>query len=122
MRTLRRVHLYLGCIFAPLLVFLAVSGAWQSFSLHKSKKDGSYVAPAILSGLSHVHEDQAPSRGADGSVPLRWYFVLAAAGFVVTVTLGVILALRTIRPAWRVWACLALGVALPIVLLFLGGS
>lgn len=29
MKKLRSIHLYLGCIFAPLLLFFAVSGIWQ---------------------------------------------------------------------------------------------
>ena len=30
MKTLRTLHLYLGCIFAPILIFFAVSGLWQT--------------------------------------------------------------------------------------------
>ena len=47
MTQLRRIHLYLGCIFAPILIFFAVTGSWQLYVLHVDTKDGRYVAPRI---------------------------------------------------------------------------
>ncbi len=52
---LRRLHLYLGCLFAPALLFFAISGAWQLYRFHDSKKDGSYTAPRAVEALSAVH-------------------------------------------------------------------
>src|SRR5688572_28393334 len=34
MKKLRSLHLYLGCVFAPMLLFFAMSGIWQSLGLH----------------------------------------------------------------------------------------
>ena len=31
MKRLRAIHLYLSCVFAPLLLFFAISGIWQTW-------------------------------------------------------------------------------------------
>ncbi len=58
MRELRRIHLLAGCFVAPLTLLLAVTGAWQAFSYHKSLKDGSYTTTATISLLSRVHMNE----------------------------------------------------------------
>jgi hypothetical protein len=40
MKKLRLLHLYLGCIFAPMLLYFAVSGIWQTVGIHSSADDG----------------------------------------------------------------------------------
>ena len=55
MKRLRQLHLYLGCVFAPVLIFFAVTGSWQLFSLHLGMKDGSYTPPRAVVILSDVH-------------------------------------------------------------------
>jgi hypothetical protein len=57
-RGLRRVHLYLGTLFAPVLLLFASSGAWQIYRLNDAKKDGSYTPPKIVKTLSAVHKNQ----------------------------------------------------------------
>ena len=37
-----------------------------------------------------------------------------------TVALGLVLSFKTLRPVWPVWACLVLGIVLPMLLLWLG--
>jgi len=96
MKTLRRVHLYLGCFFAPLLLFYVITG-W-------------YV------------EQYYPTQSASGySTRLfRVFIVIMANALIATVILGIILAFRTSRNKWPVWLSLALGVTLPVILLWLG--
>src|SRR3984893_5595591 len=57
MRFLRTLHLYLGCLFAPILIFFAVSGSWQLFNWHESTRDHTYTAPRALAVLSDIHKD-----------------------------------------------------------------
>ena len=45
MQKLRSIHLYLGCIFAPLLVFFAISGIWQTLGFQSE----------FLRKLSSIH-------------------------------------------------------------------
>jgi len=56
MKRLMRVHRYLSCFVAPAMLCFSISGAWQAFRLHASRKDGSYVAPDVLSRLSLIHK------------------------------------------------------------------
>lgn len=122
MISLRRLHLYLGCLFAPALIFFAVTGGWQLFRLQDTKKDGSYTAPAPLHILSAIHTNShLPGLKASDPTPLRTFSLLAAAGLVVTATLGVVLAFRfsakTLTPA----AWLAAGVVMPAAMLYFFG-
>jgi hypothetical protein len=45
MQKLRALHLYLGCLFAPMLLFFAASGIWQTLGIH----------PRLLQRLSTIH-------------------------------------------------------------------
>lgn len=54
--TLRRLHSYIGLFIAPSVVFFAVTGSLQLFSLHE--EHGNYRPPAIVEKLSSVHKDQ----------------------------------------------------------------
>lgn len=62
MRRLRQVHTYLGVFFAPAIIFFAVSGALQTFSLHESKGGGPYKPQAWIVTIASVHKDQALPR------------------------------------------------------------
>jgi ABC-type nitrate/sulfonate/bicarbonate transport system permease component len=118
MKKLREIHLYLGCLFAPVLIFFAVTGAWQLFALHRGRKDGSYIPPRPVAILSDIHQYQhLPPTGSDAATPLRYFVLAAAVGLVVTTILGIFMAFRYGRS--RVWAayCLGAGVLIPVVIL-----
>jgi hypothetical protein len=73
MRFLRTLHLYLGCLFAPILIFFVVSGSWQLFNWHESTKDKTYTAPPALAALSFVHKDaHIPGTPGRQPTPLRY--------------------------------------------------
>lgn len=114
MKWLMRIHRYLSCFVAPAMLFFAVSGAWQAFRLHESRKDGSYQAPALLERLSEVHMAEQLSKTTG-----NWFrggqLVLAAA-FVATAVIGLVMAFRVTRSKWLVWMCLTAGVTLPVLL------
>lgn len=121
MKSLRRVHLYLGCFFAPLLLFYVATGWYQTFHLDRVK------TPGELGGwrerLTAVHREQIyPSAQVERYRPglFRGLVAVMSVALIVTVVLGIILAFRTSRHAWPVWVCLGLGVAVPALLLWLG--
>jgi hypothetical protein len=61
----RTLHLYLGVFMAPALLFFAVTGGLQTFSLHETTKGSSYTPPAWLVTASLLHKKQtivAPAR------------------------------------------------------------
>jgi hypothetical protein len=120
MNKLREIHLYLGCLFAPILIFFAITGAWQLFALHRGRKDGSYIPPRVVALLSDVHQFQhIPPSNYEASTPLRYFVLAAAFGLVATTILGIVMALRYGRN--RAWAvlCLAGGIIIPVGLLLL---
>lgn len=118
MRRLRLVHLYLGCLFAPALVFFAISGSWQIYRLQDSAKDGSYTAPVVLDVLSALHTKQhLPEGKASNRTPLHAFALLSAIGLVVTTLLGVIMAFRFSAGLAVPLLCLLGGIALPALLL-----
>jgi hypothetical protein len=107
MQKLRSLHLYLGCIFAPMLLFFALSGIWQTLRLH---------AP-LLDRLSTIHTEVRLKNGSElSSAGLRLFAVAMAASFMVTTILGVIMALKFGRSRKAAYWCLAFGAVVPIVL------
>jgi len=121
MKTLRRVHLYLGCFFAPLLLFYVITGWYQT--VNPDRRKGVSDSQDLVSRLSRVHVEQYyPTESASGySTRLfRVLIVIMANALISTVILGIILAFRTSRNKWPVWLSLALGITLPVILLWLG--
>jgi ABC-type nitrate/sulfonate/bicarbonate transport system permease component len=119
MKKLREIHLYLGCLFAPVLIFFAVTGAWQLFSLHRGRKDGSYSPPSAMVRLSDVHIIQHVTADPEAATPLRYFILAAAIGLVATSILGIIMAIRFGRSRRWSLSCLLAGVAVPIVILLI---
>ena len=122
MKTLRQLHLYLGCMFAPLILYFSLSGAWQVFRFNDLKKD---ETPTMINKL--VHELSKPHTHStlpnldsktESSAAFNWISVLMALGMVATTLIGIALAIRFAKkPIW-VAACLILGVCLPVLALF----
>lgn len=108
MHKLRSIHLYLGCIFAPLLLFFAISGIWQMFGFHSD----------LLDRLSTVHTSRQLKNGADLSSGLMLFFVfIMALSFIATTILGVVMAVKFGRNRKAAFCCLALGVFIPVALI-----
>jgi|SRR5947209_20327490 len=121
MKRLRRLHLYLGCFFTPLLLFFLATGWYQTFHINRNKQPGE--AETWISRLTSIHRDQLyPTESASGySTKLfQMLIVLMSVALMATIVLGVLLALRTLRPAWLVWLSLGLGILAPLVCLWLG--
>jgi hypothetical protein len=121
MQLWREIHLYLGCLFAPILIFFAVTGAWQLYRWNDSTKNG-YTAPASLKALSAIHKDQhLTGRKYSAYTPLRSFMFLSAAGLVITTALGIVMAFRCARSVIAPLLCLGAGVIIPVAILLLYG-
>lgn len=96
MKRLARIHRHLSCIVAPAMLFFAVS------------------APAVLELLSKVHK--AERLQGEAATWFRIGQLVLAAGFAATAIAGILMALRLTRPVWLVWACLLIGIAVPVLL------
>jgi hypothetical protein len=113
MKTLRALHLYLGCIFAPLLVFFSISGLWQTFDLQWTRSG--------LALLSSLHTGRGLKAGGSLSSPFMKYLIAAMAlSLVLTVVLGIVMAFR-FGHRRNALICLVAGVVVPVVLALVAG-
>ena len=76
MKRVRQLHLCLGVFFAPTILFFALTGSLQTFSLHEGGPSRSFESPEWLVRLAQVHKNQTlrirrPARpsGADAATP-----------------------------------------------------
>lgn len=122
MKTIRQAHLYLGCIFAPLMIYFALSGIWQVFRLNDIPKNEPSAMRTVLHAISnpHTHSTLPGSDPKTSQSPLfNWLAALAGAGIVLTSVLGIVLAFRFSKRPLVVFGCLLAGLFAPIVALFL---
>ncbi|MBI3878833.1 MAG: hypothetical protein HY301_02060 [Verrucomicrobia bacterium] len=123
MKLLRRLHLYLGVFFAPLLLFFVITGWYQTVNRDRLKSPSE--AESLTQKFRVVHTDQIYPGAHEVKHPsspkmfnaLLW---VMTAAITVTVLLGVWLAFKTLRTQWPVWVSLAAGLAIPILFLWLG--
>jgi hypothetical protein len=113
MRFLRSLHLVLGCFFAPLLIFYAVSGFWQVFGWQWStSRDDQGLALA-----STIHTGRGLKGGEISTLssePLRWFAAIMAVCLVAMVITGLVLAFRSAKTKLAAWAVVA-GLVIPSV-------
>jgi len=122
MKLLRRIHLYLGCFFAPLLLFYIVSGGYQTVNHDRLKSPSE--AETLLQKMRTVHVDQIyPSNNEFQKPSKPLYFQIFVMIMVVaattTILIGIILAFKTLRDKWPVWISLILGFLLPALVLWM---
>ena len=139
---LRQWHGYFGVFIAPSVLFFALTGSLQLFSLHEAH--GGYRAPPILQRLGRLHKDQvitlphqreapaakpAPSHertapsAAKGQGPrpatllLKVFFLLVAIQLVTSTCLGLWIAFTRNRDRRLTWFLLLAGVLVPLTLI-----
>ncbi len=123
MKLLRRLHLYLGVFFAPVLLFFVLSGWYQTQVPDRLKSAGD--AETFLQKMRVVHTDQIYPGDVERTHPSspRGFQALVYAmssAMVLSTLIGVWLAFRSLRQTAPVWIALVLGIAVPIALLVLG--
>jgi hypothetical protein len=140
MSSIRIWHMYIGILIAPSVLFFALTGALQIFSLHEAH--GSYEPPPLIEKLSRLHKDQVfaqkeheedKSEGAGaqehpkaenedqprlGTVLLKWFCLLVALGLSISTLLGLWMGLTQLRRRRTGWWLLAVGIILPAALAF----
>jgi hypothetical protein len=141
MSSIRIWHMYIGILIAPSVLFFALTGALQIFSLHEAH--GSYEPPPLIEKLSRLHKDQVFARkehdedksegaGAQkhpkaekenqprlGTVLLKWFCLLVALGLSISTLFGLWMGLTQLRRRRTGWWLLAVGIILPAALTFL---
>jgi hypothetical protein len=106
MQKLRSLHLYLGCIFAPLLLFFALSGLWQTFGTESP----------FLQKLSSIHTGRHWKDGSElTSFPMKVTVIFMTLSFIATTLLGIVMALKFGRSRKAALFCLAAGFLVPAI-------
>jgi hypothetical protein len=145
MSSIRVWHMYIGILIAPSVLFFAITGALQIFSLHEAH--GSYEPPALIEKLSRLHKDQVfaqkeheqkkheedksegpvaqehPKAGDEdqprlGTVLLKWFCLLVALGLSISTLLGLWMGLTQLRRRRTGWWLLGVGIIVPAALAF----
>jgi len=120
MKLVRRLHLFLGVFFTPLLLFYVLTGWYQTFNPNRGKAVGELGD--WTARLRSVHVDQVLPPKVSKGIPE----ILSMAGGCHgrrprhRARTRVYLAFRSSRRRWTVVAMLAAGVAVPVLLLWLG--
>lgn len=117
-KTLQSLHLYLGCAFAPLLIFFAVSGIWQMFNLQKPAQG---QKASILTYLSTIHTGHGLKTGEIQTLSspiMKWVAVAMAVSLVFTIVLGIFMAFKFGRQK-TAGMCLLGGTVVPVLLVLL---
>jgi uncharacterized iron-regulated membrane protein len=137
MLSIRLWHSYIGILIAPSVIFFALTGALQIFSLHESH--GSYTPPVIIEKLSSMHKDQVfeqkhhdddEAQSKDGRQPpppreheagptlgtmlLKWFFLFVALALTASTVLGLWIGLTRFQRKRTGWWLLLAGIILPI--------
>jgi hypothetical protein len=123
MRTLRRLHTYLGVFFAPLLLFYVLTGWYQTVVHDRLKSPGD--AETLVQHLRTVHVDQIYPTNKEFSKPsspklFQTLVQVMAVALSLTILLGIILAFRSARKPWPIVVSLVLGILVPVAFLWLG--
>jgi hypothetical protein len=58
LKQIRMLHLYLGLLFAPTIIFFSFSGALQIFRLQEAERGSTTQPPRWIVALASVHKDQ----------------------------------------------------------------
>src|SRR5690242_15516039 len=98
MKKLRLLHLYLGCVFAPMLLFFTITGIWQTLGIRRA---------GVLGMLSTAHLSSQMKSGFTLSSPvLRGFIIAMALGFIVSTILGIVMALTQGTNRRKAFYCL----------------
>jgi hypothetical protein len=58
LKVLRQIHLYTGIFISPAILFFALTGALQTFSLHETTRGSDYKPPTWIVTLGQLHKKQ----------------------------------------------------------------
>ncbi len=118
-KRLRLVHTWLGVFFSPLLLLFVVTGWWQTFATDDTKDHG--AANAFLSRLSDIHTSDFFKHHAGephASEHFKLLIGVMAVMLIVSILLGLALACQTARKAGWTALAFALGVLIPVLILY----
>ena len=149
LKTVRLLHLYSGVLFAPTILFFAITGGLQMFGLHETARESPYKPPAFLVHMAQLHKkgtlylpprrpapakQEAPKsetpkteapKAAQPPAPVhsalatKIFFATTAVALVVSTLTGLTMAWKYTRRKSYILITLLVGVLTPALLLLL---
>jgi 4-amino-4-deoxy-L-arabinose transferase-like glycosyltransferase len=119
---LRKMHLYLGVFFSPLLLFFILTGWWQTVTDDQKAAKGAGFFHNLMSRLSTVHtDDYYPHGDAEhhSHLAMEVLIVSMVVALVLSILLGLWLAWTAPRGKGLAALAFLLGIALPVLILYL---
>jgi hypothetical protein len=146
LKVVRQIHLYIGVFLSPAILFFALTGALQTFSLHETTRGSDYKPPAWIVTLGQLHKKQTttvpvrkqrppdatlkPDKHADAStpqpspeppqkshLPMKIFFLLVSIGLFTSTLTGIYMSYKFTRNKLVVTALLLAGIIVPLILL-----
>jgi hypothetical protein len=143
LKAVRLTHNYIGIFFAPTILFFAITGGLQMFSLHEKTRGSSYAPPAFLVHLSQLHKKgtlyvpqrkpefppaapaagpkpdapKAPALPPHSPLPMKIFFAACALALAISTCTGVYMAWKYARRKAVVAGILLAGIVCPLLLL-----
>ncbi|AFL90448.1 hypothetical protein Terro_4244 [Terriglobus roseus DSM 18391] len=148
LKAVRLIHLYSGILFAPTILFFAITGGLQMFSYHETTRGSTYVPPQILVHLAQLHKKgtlyvtpkrpapvaapkadaptaetvkpgPAPAPPKHNALPTKVFFAATAIALALSTLTGIVMAWKYARRKSVVAVTLLAGILIPVVLLLL---
>ncbi len=145
LKAIRLTHLYSGVFLAPAILFFAITGGLQMFSLHETTRGSSYVPPAILVHLAQLHKkatltvpqrkltpapsaaptpapppsNKPPAAAQPSYLPMKIFFALVALGLVISTLSGLVMSWTYTRNKTLIAGAFLAGILVPVLLLLL---
>lgn len=133
----RRLHLYLGCFFTPMLLFYILTGWYQTVNENRLKGAGEAqtllqkarlvhtesIIPAHVSQTEMDNYDISKGRpviSASRPATFKWLAIVMCVMATVAIALGLILSFKTMKNKRLVAGILLAGCLLPYLMLKLG--
>jgi 4-amino-4-deoxy-L-arabinose transferase-like glycosyltransferase len=114
----RRVHLFLGVFFSPLLLMFIITGWWQTVTTDEEKEAAGGFFHTLMENFSNVHTDHYyPHAGASqhSHAAFKILVVAMCLALITAIGLGLMLAWR-LHKKWLVVTAFLLGILLPALL------
>ena len=138
MKIIRKLHFWIGVLFAPTIFFFALSGGLQILGLHEGRNASKWIAELALihkdqqvtaaqrpqrrpepSDVAPAHDAQPAPAPPHRSPLLIVFFLMMSVGLMLSTVLGVYMAFAYKRDRRVIWGLLFAGVAIPVIGLFL---
>jgi hypothetical protein len=119
MKTLRNIHIVLGVITIPFILFICLTGIWQLYGLHYIKKEGSaYTPPHPISTMHTQKALKVDNHYA--SQTGKYIMTFATLGIILNTLSGLTMAFKFLKKTPFI-LCLIIGF-LSIFMIYIFGS